>query len=422
MHKKSASLLLTILMAFWSGPLFSQNKLEKALEKISERHQLMGMSVVTVCEGEVFSAVQLGLRDYERGLPVDENTAFRVASVSKVITASALMLLYEQGRFDLDEDVSRYLGFELRNPAYPTLPVTFRMLLSHTSSLREDSLYDKFLGVAYRDAGPESVKELVVPNGKYYSANRWRPEKPGTYFQYSNINYGLIGTLIESISGKRFDQFVRDSLLIPLGGSGSFSTNDLPDINQLATLYRYNRGWVPQSDHYAGVNPPLRDLTNYQPGTNAFTFGPQGGLRITARDLAKIMHFHLTGLSPEGKRLLSEATLALMHQPSWTFDGSNGDDYHGLFQSWGLGVQLTSKAPSRDAVWPDRPLVGHLGEAYGLLSGFFFDPVSQNGFIFITNGSGAPFAPGKKLACYEVEEEVFQAIYRYGYKGCKSKK
>jgi len=119
------------------------------------------------------------------------------------VATIGLMQLYEQGKFKLDDDISTALGFQLKNPFYPNIPITYRMILSHQSSLGESNQYDDFITTTYSmmtTPFPE-VKELLSPGGKWYSTNSFKNKKPGTYFSYSNINFGLVGILVEAHSG-----------------------------------------------------------------------------------------------------------------------------------------------------------------------------------------------------------------------------
>lgn len=113
------------------------------------------------------------------------------------------MKLYEQGKFKLDDDVSQALGFQLRHPLYSDVVITYRMILSHQSGLGESNQYNDFITTTYNMQStpfPE-VKELLQPGGKWYSTASFTNKKPGTYFSYSNINFGLVGILIEAHSG-----------------------------------------------------------------------------------------------------------------------------------------------------------------------------------------------------------------------------
>jgi CubicO group peptidase (beta-lactamase class C family) len=129
----------------------------------------MGMSVVGICKGKVSFSYYRGLADFARNVPID--TKYRVASVSKSVTAIALMQLYEQGYFSLDDDVSTHVGFTLRNPNFPTTPITYRMLLSHTSSLNDGNTYDSFLNATYTQNPLPALSELLTPSGTSYHSS-----------------------------------------------------------------------------------------------------------------------------------------------------------------------------------------------------------------------------------------------------------
>src|SRR5665647_1487420 len=123
--------------------------MQQSVDDIRNKYDLMGLSVVTVCDGKISGAFHAGLRDNERNLPVNDSTMFRIASISKLVMTTAMMKLYDKKLFKLDDDVSKYLGFTLRNPNHPDSPITICMLLSHTSSINEGSGYDGFLTATY---------------------------------------------------------------------------------------------------------------------------------------------------------------------------------------------------------------------------------------------------------------------------------
>ncbi|MEY3398787.1 MAG: FmtA-like protein [Bacteroidota bacterium] len=412
--KKQISLII-LLSAF----LTATAQWQMELEEIADDHDLMGMSVVRVCGSDIES-YHFGLKDYTRQLVVDDSTMYRIASISKTVTAMGLMNLWEDGAFGLDDDVSAALGFELRNPDFPDTPITYRMLLSHQSSIQDGSGYNDFLSATYSfDATPPSISELLTVSGEYYSSNMFRNEEPGTYFAYSNINYGIIGTLIEALSGQRFDIYMREAVLEPLGIAGSYNVGDIQNIDNVAVLYRYQGGWNPQADNYQGVPPVPLSLQAYQNGTNGVIFAPQGGLRISPTDLARLL-ISLQHSSYNGIAILEPATIEQMKTVQWAYDGNNGDNYYGLFRSWGLGIQVTTDTSGGDRICAGSTFMGHPGEAYGLISDmyWFLNPDTDAGFIFMTNGSGEGFEFGSESAYYSLEEEVFADLCNYGFDGC----
>ncbi|MEO6168828.1 MAG: serine hydrolase domain-containing protein [Chitinophagales bacterium] len=385
--------------------------LDSELAQIVSDYQLIGMSVVEVCDGQINFSKGYGLADYDDNVPVTDNTLYRIASLSKSVTATALMILYDQGLFGLDDDINTYLGYSIRNWHYPNDPITFRTLLSHTSSIVDGSKYDNFLSATYAQNPPPSISTYFVSGGSYYTSNIFLNKKPGTYFTYSNSNFGLIGTLIEKISGVRFDVFCKQNIFDPLEITASFNIQDLPDISDVAVLYRYlGNNWVPQADNYNGVMPPPLNLSQYVIGNNGFIFGPQGGLRVSANGLAAFMLMHANDGTYNNTTILQSATAQLMHAVEWQYNGSNGNDYYGLFKAWGLGFHLTTNTANSDIVFPDKNMAGHPGEAYGLISDMYFD-TTKNGVIFITNGSKFSYVIGPASSFYTVEKDIFDAVY-----------
>ncbi len=394
---------------------------------IAYDRQLMGASVVAICQGEILFAEHYGMRNYDGLLPVNDNTLYRIASISKLVTAIGLMQLHEDGLFNLDDDISVTMGYSIRNPQYPDVPITFRMLLSHQSSLQDGSGYSPFLTDTYNEiSNPPGIAELITEDGSYYTSDMWRTETPGTYFTYSNLNFGLIGTLIEKLSNQRFDVFMKTNVLNPLNIGGSYNVTDIADINDLATLYRNIGGnWAPTADNFQGIDPVPYDLTNYVLGTNGLIFAPQGGLRISALGLAKFAIELQNALNNENSNLLlNQTTWNLMFNEEWLYNGSNGDNYYGLFNSWGLGVQRITTENEGDQICdPDHSWFGHAGEAYGLISDMYVgNPLaagnSASGFVFITNGSFEGYSFGSNSSFYQVEEDVYGMLCSYFSSDC----
>ena len=392
--------------------------------------QLVSLSVLAIKRGKVAYQQQFGQRFLGAGQvpakPANERTLYRIASISKMMTTLAAMRLVEEGKLELDADVSSYLGFTLRNPYHPSRALTLRSLLTHTSSLRDDAGYAWPCNV--------SLKSVLVSGEKNYGAGKmWaRNAPPGEFFTYANLGWGVIGTIMERVAGERFDLLMKRLLLDPLGMHGGFNPAQFSpeDLSNLATLYRkrttdteiWNAAgpWIAQVDDYSITAPlPPAGIDAYVPGANATPFSPTGGLRVSAADMGKAMLMLINDGMHEGRQILKSATLQRMFARQWTYDGKggNGDSERGLFNCWGLGNQQ----------FPDRPGsgmqlvegggfsgVGHLGEAYGLMSAFVFDPVTRNGMVMLVGGTSSdPEAQkGAYSAMARFEEQVLTAMYR----------
>ena len=406
--KKFSLIVLLLLCSFGKA-----QTLQEDLETIVTDFELMGLSlwVSTPNNEETFA---FGFRDFDRNLTLNEATKFRIASISKAVTALGLIKLLDQGFFQLDDDVSTTLGYTLRNPQFPDTPITFRMLLSHQSSLQDGSGYTNFLTATYNTTPIPNINELLLPDGAYFTNNMWRTETPGTYFTYSNINFGVIGTLIERLSNQRFDVFMKTEILEPLGITGSFNIQDLDDINNLSVLYRYQGGWNPQWDNYQGIMPSPPDLSGYTIGTNGVYFSPQGGLRASASELGSFISF-LKNNGGGSNLSISENTLELMKAIAWNYTGSNGDNYFGLFNRWGLGLHHANVTDGDQICNLNNygSFLGHPGEAYGLISDAYFGTNEAIQFSFLINGIRNGYTPGNQSSFYTIEESIFSVLCRY---------
>jgi CubicO group peptidase (beta-lactamase class C family) len=336
-RRKNGLVAVLVFVLHLHTLVVNAQSLDDQLSQITATYELIGMSVVEVCDGQISFSKGYGIADYDDEIPITDSTLYRIASISKSVTATALMILYDQGLFGLDDDINAYLGYAVRNWHYPNDPITFRMLLSHTSTIVDGTKYTNFLNATYSQNPPPAASAYFVSGGAYYSSNIFLNRKPGTYFTYSNSNFGLIGTLIEKISGVRFDIFCRQNIFDPLGMTASFNIQDIPNISNVAVLYRYiGNNWIPQADNYNGVMPPPLNLDQYTVGNNGFIFGPQGGLRTSANDLAVFMLMLANYGTYEAASILESNTAQLMKTIQWQYNGSNGNDYYGLFKAWGL--------------------------------------------------------------------------------------
>ena len=131
------------------------------------------------------------------------DTVLNVASISKTFTNAAVLQLWEDGRIDLDDDVNRYLPFRLVHPRHPGTAITFRHLLTHTASIGDGEAYDS----SYACGDPavslgDWIEGYLVAGGKYYDAEEsFLDAEPGETYSYSNVGFGLLGFLVEHISG-----------------------------------------------------------------------------------------------------------------------------------------------------------------------------------------------------------------------------
>ena len=355
---------------------------------------------VTFDATQVTSVSASGLADRATKRRVTANDLVRVASVSKLVVALGVMRLAEAGTLDLDRDVSDYLGWRLRNPAFPDAPVSLRMLLSHTAGVRDANDYRVPLGKTVRAA----LADPRAWDARY---------QPGAYFTYSNLNFPAVASIMERTTGERFDVLMQRLVLRPLGVEACFNWPTCSDAQVARAVVLYHRDGSVRSDDLKGRQPPCPvftesagcDLTGYSPGDNGALFSPQGGLRISARGLARIGQMFLN----DGNGFLSPASLAALTTPLWTFNGSNGETDGGFYCRYALAVQTlaTKQGGCRDDLFGDgKERIGHAGEAYGLRSGLWIDRAAGKGVAFFATAVPDEAPKGKRSAFTRVEAQL----------------
>jgi CubicO group peptidase (beta-lactamase class C family) len=353
-----------------------------------------------------------GIADPQTHRRVTIDDPVRVASVSKMVTAIGAMQLVDRGKLDLNSDVSRWLGWTLRNPNFPDRPITLSMLLSHTSSLREhDDDYVIPLGGSLQS---------VMADPKNWDAQHG----PGDgYFSYVNLNYPIIGSIIENVTGERFDIWMHDHVLAPMKLDACFNWPTCSDAAVAHAVELDSPAGKPLKDDLHGQRPDCPvfvkpgqscDLSQWRLGQNGSLFAPQGGLRISARGLARIGRMLLNGGEIDGARILSPEAVNTLLAQVWRFDGTNGQTDGGFYCSAGNGThQIPSKVPgcADDMGTKGAILTGHAGDAYGMKSGLWIDWNRGRGIAYFVTGVGdpAPKVPGSAYTAAEVH--AFRRTY-----------
>lgn len=312
----------------------------------------------------------------------DVEAPFRVASVSKMIATWAFMPLVRVGRIRLDDDVANVIGHGLRHPAYPNVAVTPRLLLAHLSGLRNGDDYPVRFGRVL-------TERLQVARGEpgYGGWYAKEGEAPGKYFAYADVNYAAIAGLMEKITGKRFDLYMRDTLFAPhdLDIGYNWSGVSQRKRDRAAPAARNVDGrWTAQIDDVVPRAPEplvpraadaqLKPIDSYILGENGFVFGPQGGLRLSLADMDKLAQI---------VRRDSEDMAA----PQWMYDGANGETEKNFYACYGLAMQRPGFGALDQYFGADsRDWRGHCGDAYGWMTGLFWNIRDGRSIVWAVNG------------------------------------
>ncbi|MBS0360711.1 MAG: serine hydrolase [Proteobacteria bacterium] len=357
--------------------------------------------------------------------PFSLDRPFRVASVSKMITTSVVLPLAMRHGLDLDADASDALGFRLRHPAWPDVAITPRMLLSHTSGLRNGKSYPVPIG--YR------LAEAFTPGGRSYDDGVWfgPPEhRPGDWFAYADVNFALAAQIAERLSGQRFDLLMRQALFAPLdldiGYNWSGVSQGRRDLAAAAVRRDATGAWSPQVDATVPPAPavtltrpaeaPELDVGDYRPGDNGFVFSPHGGLRLSLRDMDRLAQVFAARGRWIGREVIPLPALEAMETRAWTYDPDrpNGETDGGLLQAYGLGCEapLGRPGPSGDSFFGvnNGDWRGHFGDAYGWITALFWNRRDGRTLVYAINGMPQEDRPHAATSCLTAPEEALIAL------------
>ena len=354
--------LTAILLSMMSCTPSAEKRTDQAIQQVMNDYQAVGVAAVIVQDGQIVYEKAFGYANLDSQMPLTTHHFMRIASISKSFTATSLMQLVEKGIISLDDDVSNLIGFQVRNPYHPEVPITLRMVLSHTASFRDPEDY--------------STLDHLNPAISGDCAATYFDYAPGEGYNYSNLGLNLAGAVLERVSGVRFDQYVKDSIIHPLGLTGGHNVDEL-DANKLANIYRKIDGQYAKANAYASVDHRLND---YVMGYSAPMFSPTGGVKISAHDLAVYMMMHMNYGQLNDVRIISEESAKTMQTPVWIKQNPHEDQY-------GLGLYefvdfINDERYNQPGMYP----VGHEGNAYGLYSIMIWSPEDKWGIVAMTNG------------------------------------
>lgn len=329
-----------------STPLNNSSDLDTFIEVKMNYLKIPGLSACIIKNNEVVWTKGYGWANIENKVPVTSDTVFMLASTSKTITGAAVMQLYEQNLLELDDDINDYLPFEVHIPGHPKVSITFRMLLTHTSSIKDNV---DIMGTLYTEGdSPISLNEVLIeyltPSGKWYDkGNNFYNNKPGTEQYYSNIGTALLGYLVEVISDTPFNQYCNENIFKPLGmNETSWFLSGL-DIMNIAMPYN----------------------TNHKPyGHYGYADYPDGQLRTSVIQFAYFLIAIMNDGEFNGVRILKSETVETM---------------------------LTKQFRDIAFIWwhnrkYNQATIGHDGADAGVRTSMFFLPDENIGIIVFTNG------------------------------------
>jgi CubicO group peptidase (beta-lactamase class C family) len=349
---------------------------------------------------------------------------FRVASVSKMVATSAFLPLAMRKGLNLDGDASPLVGFRLRHPAWPDVAITPRMILSHTSGLRN--------GKNYPVPIEHNLEEAFQPDGRHYDDGAWfgPPEhRPGGWFAYADVNFALVAQMLERASGERFDRHMHKVLFRPLRLDAGYNWSGVSPAKRAraaAGLHFEGGHWTTQVDaavppfpKVAFIRPPEAPVLprfDYLVGDNGFVFSPQGGLRLSLSDMDVLARLYAARGRWQERQIIPRVALEAMQARTWTFDPAhpNGETDGGLLQSYGLGCEapLGRPGPTGDAFFGagSADWRGHFGDAYGWITGLFWNRRDGRTLVYAIDGMPETGRPRARNSSLTAPEETLIAL------------
>ena len=379
----------------------NEEELIQFIENTINVNLIPGLSVSVSKNGNLVWEKYFGYANLEDGIFVDENTMFILSSISKTITATALMHLFENSSFSLDDDIDDYLPFNVNHPDYPFIPISFRMLLAHTSGINDNWYVMPY----YEGDSPFDLQDYLTqyftPGSElYYSNANFTNSMPGENFNYSNIGAALIGLLVEEISNISFNQYCINHIFEPLQMNNSFwFLSEIEDTRQVAVPYQQSGGtgnscydigcgyYNEEScycddlcsyyedccndyefvcgDNGTGSNPDnLTTFENY-----GYSDYPAGQLRASSNNLGKFMQMYLNDGIFNGTRILEPETISLIKN-----------------------IQFPAINSQQALIWyyknsDERYLFGHNGGDIGSLTEMFISFENDIGVVLLSNSN-----------------------------------
>lgn len=327
--------------------------LEIQIADAMEEDNIAALSILIFNKDQIKYESYFGRSDINQNKNLEQQHLFLLASVSKTITATALLQLYEQGEFQLEDNINDYLPFSVDIPN-ETTKITFKMLLTHSSGIRDGAALDNQYYYGQDSPTPlsEFLEDYLVPGRQYYdAADNFANFEPGTAYEYSNTGNALIAVLVEEITGIGFNSYCKQNIFTPLGMTNTFWRLD--EITQtIVQPYEYSNGQYVEIGHYT------------------FTDYPNGGLRSNARDMFKFA----SALAQKGAY-----------------------NNHQLLKTTTVEAMLTPQIPSIDAnvglhlfqLDEENTLWGHDGGEKGVSTIMVFNPETEIGVLIFTNSSDA---------------------------------
>lgn len=335
------------------------SSLEEQVRAALKKKKTSGAQVIAAKDGEIVFQLNYGWADKQNKIKVSDDTYFKIASCSKLVTGVVTMTQVERGLLDLDTDIGQYLGgFKAASPYYSKTPLTLRHLMTHTAGFSTKGGWAK-----------NAPLTQILDVSKKSTGSFMKGEKPGTAYRYSNYGAGTAGALVEAVTGRRLSDVAGEYVFGPLGIDAAYAPSLLSSPENITSIYKTN-GSVKKTRSYflnkETYDERVRPEYDYIEG--------YGSLWIHGADLCRIGMMLANYGELDGVRILQEDTVKEM------FSGQQGKGGITVDSPYGLFVERVTNLVD------GKMLYGHQGLVEGVLCNLYFDPETRFVFVLVTNG------------------------------------
>lgn len=357
--RRKLAQVLALLLAFAMPAAAEEQNMDARVDEAFRSAKTVGGAFVVAQHGRIVYERYYGIQQKTTRVPVSEDTYFRCASVTKLVTGIGLMKMMDEGILDPDEDISAYLGYTVRNPAFMDTPITLRMLMSHTAGLVENSSF----------ASQASVLSEMIDVKKKAGSNFKADVRPGSAYAYSNFGAGITGAIVESVTGMDVSSYMRKTLFEPLGIDAAYSAAQLAHPESIAAVYNKD------GSLYLAPSYMLRQQYTQEARPDYHYRVTIGRLLIRPRDLARLGIAICGDGTVDGVRVLSgEAVAAMRREHSEETDGITADSPYTFFTI------------RKDTLFEGLRVYGHQGTDEGIVCNLYVEPENELVIVVMTNG------------------------------------
>lgn len=362
LFRQMSALLFAALFLFSAALADVSAPSEETVNQLFKKRKTVGGMVVAAKDGEIVFSQCYGFANKVGKEPVTEETYFKLASVSKLVTAVSVMKLVENSQLDLDQDIGEILGdpaYHAANPNYPKIALTSRMLMTHTAAINDS---------AGAFAGMKPLNATLNPKENKKKSG-FLKVKPGTEYKYSNYGAGIMGCIIEAVTEKRLSDAARELIFDPMGIDAAYDPHLLQDPEKIVSTYN--------ADGSGNITRSYRLKQKYREEIDLDKdyADSYGGVWIRGEDLCRIGIMLCDMGVIDGRRILEEDTVREMLSSQQGKGGITVDS------PYGLNVERVTN------LLRGKMLYGHQGMANGVLCNLYFDPETRFVFALLTNGT-----------------------------------